>query len=554
MFLVFSIHIKAQVLNVVEMTQEQNQWCWAGVSSCILQYYCTTTAQCNIAEYTRTVATWHNFGSVDCCVNPLLGCNYWNYLYGVSGSIQDILLHFAAISNNGFYGIFSITDIQTRLSNNRLFVIRWGWTTGGGHFLVGHGIDGTDLYYMDPWYGEGLSIASYSWVVSGGSHTWTHTEDLNTPSSRPYPAGTVTGPTSVNQGQTGISYSIPAIINATSYIWTISPASAGTIVGSGSTVNVNLSASFTGIFTINVHGQNNCGNGAISDDLSVIVYSMPEYITITSPDGGENWVQGSSQTITWTDNISENVKLTLFKNGAYHTLIIGSTPSDGSHTWTVPSDQVPGSDYKVKITSTINTSIYDLSNSNFTISSSVPTNNNLQNINVGNGQDNCYDATQTITLAGGGTYFSVQNGGNATLIAGQNIRFLSGTHIHAGGTMHAYITTTGQYCSSISNPLVANTVLSDDWIENQFPNTNKDQFFKVFPNPTTGSFRLELHGITEISPIEVAIFNILGEMVLKETLITEKHCEFSLSAKPAGIYVIRVISRERMEIAKIIKH
>jgi len=72
----------------------------------------------------------------------------------------------------------------------------------------------------------------------------------------------------------------------------------------------------------------------------------------------------------------------------------------------------------------------------------------LQNITIGNNQTECYDASQTITVAGGGTDFTVQSGGDATLIAGQNIFLMDGTMIHAGSNMTAHITSNGIYCGS----------------------------------------------------------------------------------------------------------
>jgi len=45
--------------------------------------------------------------------------------------------------------------------------------------LVGHGISGNTIYYMDPWPGNGLSFGSYSWMVNDGNHTWTHTLKMN---------------------------------------------------------------------------------------------------------------------------------------------------------------------------------------------------------------------------------------------------------------------------------------------------------------------------------------------------------------------------------------
>ena len=177
--LVFSGTANAQVLNVPQTIQEQNQWCWAGVSKCILDYYgYNSYQQCDIAEYARTVITWNNFGPVNCCVDPNQGCNYWNYNYGFNGSIQDILVHFGSISNNGVSYALSTNEITTESALNHPYVIRWGWYSGGGHFVVGHGISGSNVYYMNPWPGEGLHVSTYSWLYDDGTHTWTHTNIL----------------------------------------------------------------------------------------------------------------------------------------------------------------------------------------------------------------------------------------------------------------------------------------------------------------------------------------------------------------------------------------
>src|ERR1043166_5424105 len=82
--------LNAQVLTVPQVIQEQDQWCWAGTTKCVLDYYGYPHDQCEIAEYARSVISWHSFGTTDCCVDPSLGCNYWNYNYGSAGSMQDI--------------------------------------------------------------------------------------------------------------------------------------------------------------------------------------------------------------------------------------------------------------------------------------------------------------------------------------------------------------------------------------------------------------------------------------------------------------------------------
>jgi hypothetical protein len=89
------------------------------------------------------------------------------------------------------------------------------------------------------------------------------------------------------------------------------------------------------------------------------------YITVTSPNGGETWLTGISESITWNDNISENVKIELYKGGSYYSTVTSSTPSDGTYSWTIPA--LSGTDYEIRITSINNSSIWDDSNSNFTI-------------------------------------------------------------------------------------------------------------------------------------------------------------------------------------------
>jgi hypothetical protein len=170
----------AQVLPVKEIIQEKDQWCWSASSKCILDYYGFPQTQCNIAEFARSVITWRSFGKTNCCVNADSGCNYWNYLYGANGSINDILMHFGALNNNPIDRQLSLIEINNQIKANQCFVVRWGWVSGGGHFVVGHGVNANDVYYMNPWFGEGLHIGTYDWLVNDGIHTWTHSDTLST--------------------------------------------------------------------------------------------------------------------------------------------------------------------------------------------------------------------------------------------------------------------------------------------------------------------------------------------------------------------------------------
>ncbi len=91
-------------------------------------------------------------------------------------------------------------------------------------------------------------------------------------------------------------------------------------------------------------------------------------ITVTSPNGGQNWAAGSSQTITWssTETVG-NVKIEYStNNGNSWSTIVASTSNDGTYSWTVPD--VSSSQCLVRISETDGTPT-DTSDSVFSITS-----------------------------------------------------------------------------------------------------------------------------------------------------------------------------------------
>lgn len=104
--------------------------------------------------------------------------------------------------------------------------------------------------------------------------------------------------------------------------------------------------------------------------LSVI--SSTPSITVSVPNGGENWPINSTQTITWSSvGISGNVKIELSRNGGstYETLF-ADTANDGSQSWTVTGAATTQA--RIRISSLTNPAINDTSNANFTISEPPP--------------------------------------------------------------------------------------------------------------------------------------------------------------------------------------
>jgi len=97
-------------------------------------------------------------------------------------------------------------------------------------------------------------------------------------------------------------------------------------------------------------------------------------ITVTSPNGGENWRRGTLQTIRWKyrGNPGPYVKIQLLKNGVVHRLIKSRKPAgsngNGSCNWVIPADILPGSSYRIRIKSTTKGAYIDKSNRSFIIS------------------------------------------------------------------------------------------------------------------------------------------------------------------------------------------
>jgi len=100
-------------------------------------------------------------------------------------------------------------------------------------------------------------------------------------------------------------------------------------------------------------------------------------VTITSPNGGESWVSGGTEAITWTTaGVTSPLIIMLLKDGSWvGNIAYNVDPGLGTYTWTVgqlKTGTAPvGTGYKVKIQET-GTSVFDRSDNSFSIISSQP--------------------------------------------------------------------------------------------------------------------------------------------------------------------------------------
>jgi hypothetical protein len=184
------------------------------------------------------------------------------------------------------------------------------------------------------------------------------------------------------------------------------------------------------------------------------------------------------------------------------------------------------------------------SNTIVMVVSNIPLTVELQNVTIKDPE--CYNAGQTITVAGNGNYFNVMDGGSATMIAGQNILFYPGTFVELGGYLSGYIAPDGPWC--VPPPMVAVKTGTEDVSQKIEPS-----FFNIYPNPNYGTFTLEMDGMDSSSKILVEIYGMKGDRALSTELNGERKHQISLSGRPAGIYLLKVISEKNSGTTRIVK-
>jgi hypothetical protein len=117
-------------------------------------------------------------------------------------------------------------------------------------------------------------------------------------------------------------------------------------------------------------------NPAFTDTSNDTFTVLGPSVTLTSPNGQENWVPGMTQTIRWTyaGSPGTSLKIELLKDGVLNrTITTFASTSRGYYSWKVPATQAAGTDYSIRITSRTNPSCTDVSNADFTIGGATAT-------------------------------------------------------------------------------------------------------------------------------------------------------------------------------------
>lgn len=274
----------------------------------------TVNAQCDATTVTFEYGETTLYGFVATATeSPLGGSTDVAVSADVSGLLLNTTYHFrvVAVNTNGTtYGsdlsfttgaapplvttnaASSIDNFTARLNGtvnantqNSTVTFNYGLTDSYG--LTVPGIPGTVTGNTDtPVYADisGLNYNTtyhFRCVAQNASGT-TYGDDMIFTTLCPVPAtaGTITGPVSVCQASGGHVYTVPAILYATGYAWTVPPG--GTITAGANTNSITVSYDNTAVSgNVTVSGTNECGTGTASS-LAVTVNALP-VPTITGP-------------------------------------------------------------------------------------------------------------------------------------------------------------------------------------------------------------------------------------------------------------------------------
>lgn len=140
--------------------------------------------------------------------------------------------------------------------------------------------------------------------------------------------------------------------------------------------NVDIQGESNQSYTINHVSLGDAGSydcvvtntcGSVTSNSATLMVTLPPILTLLSPNGGEKFIAGQTETISWdsSDDIN-NVKIEFSdSNGFRWDGIDANTENDGSYNWLVP--EVTSQNCLLRISDINDANIYDTSDDVFTI-------------------------------------------------------------------------------------------------------------------------------------------------------------------------------------------
>lgn len=134
---------------------------------------------------------------------------------------------------------------------------------------------------------------------------------------------TPSGLTATCQGQT-YTYTTAAVNYANSYFWVVTPSSAGNISGNGLSATFTASPGYTGAYSIKVNAVGICGSSTWSEELSCVLYDMPDIFNL---EGEGSFCEGNTSATLTLSGSEIGVDYQLYLDNTPYTSLIPGTGS-----------------------------------------------------------------------------------------------------------------------------------------------------------------------------------------------------------------------------------
>ena len=269
----------------------------------------------------------------------------------------------------------------------------WAW---GGN-VNGQLGNGTTTDSSVPVRVNGLSEAAA--ISAGGNHSLASKAITETPS----PTLTLTSPTGgetwaagsshdVTWTSTGVTGNVKIELSRDGgATWAKTPI-AMSVKASAGTYNWKL----TGPSTTQARVRVSSITDPSVNDVSPADFAVVQSITVTSPNGGESWAEGSSHDVTWTSTgVTGNVKIELSRDGGttWSAIIPSASVAAGSKTWKVSG--TASTQARIRVSSMPGGAVSDISNADFTITGPPPPSITVSSPN--GGESWAVGSTQTVS-------------------------------------------------------------------------------------------------------------------------------------------------------------
>lgn len=135
------------------------------------------------------------------------------------------------------------------------------------------------------------------------------------------------------------------------------------------TLKIRTTNVIAGTYSVTITGRGPNGTPVHRRTISVDVNTNANTLTVTAPNGGENWITGSTHNVTWVrTGLVDSVKLEYSTNNgtSWSTVTPGVPATPSTYSWNVPN--TPTTQARVRVSWSDSAAVNDMSNSVFTIS------------------------------------------------------------------------------------------------------------------------------------------------------------------------------------------